>query len=134
MSNENDILNTISFENDENSNENTNQNDILNNLNLVEEVKEKDEEIDILKSVEENSKLTEFVEEIKSENNTNEEVKNTNIIKKTNIVLSGIIFLFKYILTSSFIFLVLLFATNYNAYIEIARSYLSPETLENTKN
>lgn len=46
----------------------------------------------------------------------------------------GIIFLIKYLTTSTVIFMLLLSASNYSAYIEIARSYLNPELLEQNKN
>lgn len=45
----------------------------------------------------------------------------------------GIIFFIKYIGTSSLIFAILIASTNYSAYIEIARSYLNPEALEQNK-
>lgn len=48
-------------------------------------------------------------------------------------VLSMVVFFTKYIVTSSFIFAVLIASTNYSAYIEIARSYLNPEALEQNK-
>ena len=44
--------------------------------------------------------------------------------KKRNSFLSWIIFLTKYIITTAFIFVVLLAATNYSAYINIAKSYV----------
>ncbi len=47
--------------------------------------------------------------------------------------LNNLIFIFKYISTSALIFAFLLSATNYSAYVEIARSYLSPESLEENK-
>ena len=46
----------------------------------------------------------------------------------------SIIFLIKYFATSTVIFMLLLSASNYSAYIEIARSYLNPELLEQNKN
>lgn len=48
-------------------------------------------------------------------------------------ILSGFLFFIKYVGTSSFIFAFLIASTNYNAYIEIARSYLNPEALEQNK-
>ena len=59
----------------------------------------------------------------------NEEKKETFLQK----VKALSIFLVKYITTSSLIFFILLSITNYSAYIEIARSYLSPETFEKNK-
>lgn len=49
--------------------------------------------------------------------------------KKRNSITSWIIFLTKYIITSSFIFMILLVATNYNAYINIVKSYIYAEEL-----
>jgi hypothetical protein len=98
MTQENDILSTISFENNEDNNKkeaqsDTLDNDILNSIKVEETIKEEikvEENSDILKEMEENSKLREFVEEIKEENN--EKVKNeviqSNIVKKSNIFVS----------------------------------------------
>lgn len=44
--------------------------------------------------------------------------------------LEGFIFFVKYILTSSLIFSLLLTVTNYSAYLEIAKNFLSPESLK----
>lgn len=44
------------------------------------------------------------------------------------------LFLVKYIATSSLIFLVLVTTTNYSAYVEIAKSYINPEAMEDAKN
>jgi len=52
------------------------------------------------------------------------EEKNTNF---TSTFFANIFFVIKYFATSSLIFAILLIATNYSAYIEIARSYLNPE-------
>jgi len=54
--------------------------------------------------------------------------------KTWNKFLSSFIFLIKYLATSSAIFMLLLSASNYSAYVEIARSYLNPELLEQNKN
>lgn len=67
-----------------------------------------------------------------------EELENLQIESKKKIstgkkVFSGFLFFIKYIGTSSFIFAFLIASTNYNAYIEIARSYLNPEALEQNK-
>jgi hypothetical protein len=144
MQNNNDILNGISF--DENK-----KNDILISINLQEEksIEKEEENKDILNIVQEietpsieiileektkeNDKLQDILKEF-SQEEEKVEVKEKSIAKKTNMFISSIIFLFKYILTSSFIFAILLVATNYNSYIEIARSYLNPEALEITKN
>lgn len=54
----------------------------------------------------------------------------TSVLKKT---FENIFFLGKYILTSAFIFVILLGTTNYSAYFEIAKSYINPEALETTR-
>ena len=53
-----------------------------------------------------------------------------SVLKKT---FENIFFLGKYILTSAFIFVILLGTTNYSAYFEIAKSYINPEALETTR-
>lgn len=53
--------------------------------------------------------------------------------KKENKILNTFSFLLRYIITSSFIFLIILLITNYKAYIEIAKSYLNPNTLTQKK-
>ena len=53
-----------------------------------------------------------------------------SILRKT---FDNIFFLWKYVLTSAFIFVVLLGTTNYSAYFEIAKSYINPEALETTR-
>jgi len=58
------------------------------------------------------------------------EEKNTNF---TSTFFANIFFVIKYFATSSLIFAILLIATNYSAYIEIARSYLNPEWLEQNR-
>lgn len=63
-------------------------------------------------------------------NNLKNEVK---IEKKENKILYNIFFLFKYIITSSFIFIIMLLTTNYNAYTEIAKSYINPNALTEKK-
>jgi hypothetical protein len=146
MQDNNDILNSISF--DENK-----EKDILSNINLepenttnkeeenkdilsiVQEIETVNLEIKVEEKSKENQKLQDILKEFSQEEEIVEsEVTQKSIAKKTNIFISSIVFLFKYILTSSFIFAILLVATNYNSYIEIARSYLNPEALEVTKN
>lgn len=56
--------------------------------------------------------------------------KNKNFI---STFFENIFFVIKYFATSSLIFAILLTATNYSAYIEIARSYLNPEWLEQNR-
>ncbi|MDD2871078.1 MAG: sortase, partial [Candidatus Gracilibacteria bacterium] len=57
--------------------------------------------------------------------------KNNNTKIKRNNFVSGIVFLSKYILTSSLIFGVLLVSTNYSAYLSVAKSYIFKGELEN---
>jgi sortase (surface protein transpeptidase) len=79
----------------------------------------------LLNQVEKETWITDFLKEIEWNSKLNEKSKNT--------VLNIFIFLFKYLLTSSIIFIVLLLWANYNAYIDIAKSYLSPESMKITK-
>ena len=51
-------------------------------------------------------------------------------IKKQNIFVKNIIFLCKYVLTSSLIFWILMVSTNYSAYINIGKSYIYKEKIE----
>lgn len=60
----------------------------------------------------------------------NEWQEKTSFMKKT---LGYTLYFFRYILVSSFIFFIILWASNYNAYIEIAKSYFNPEILEKNK-
>lgn len=118
-----DVLNSFSFESDENTFENLNnsEEEVFENIN-------KPLFLENLETIQENS-ISNFIEEI-------QEINQEEIIveKKQNNFLSSIIFLLKYILTSWAIFAVLLLATNYNAYLEIAKSYINPKALETTKN
>lgn len=59
------------------------------------------------------------------------EVKNL-ILKKKNKFTVSIIFITKYVITSSLIFAVLLVSTNYNAYLNIAKNYLFKWDLQAT--
>lgn len=52
--------------------------------------------------------------------------------KKRNSILSWMIFLIKYLTTTSVIFWVLLVTTNYSAYTNIAKSYLMKEEVQKT--
>ncbi|MDD3145386.1 MAG: sortase [Candidatus Gracilibacteria bacterium] len=58
------------------------------------------------------------------------EIKKTKA--KQNSILSGFIFLIKYITTTSVIFGVLLVTTNYSAYMNIAKSYIMKNDVEKT--
>lgn len=124
MQEQNDILNS----------------DILNNISILEndvEEKGKDENTDILKSIElksENDELLEFVNEVQNAQAEDQEKTENKVLEKAKYSINIVVFLLKYIATSSFIFVILLLATNYNAYVEIAKSYLNPDALEITKN
>lgn len=58
------------------------------------------------------------------------EIKKTKA--KQNSILSGFIFLIKYITTTSVIFWVLLITTNYSAYMNITKSYIMKNDVEKT--
>ncbi|MDD3793821.1 MAG: sortase [Candidatus Gracilibacteria bacterium] len=82
----------------------------------------------------------EKIQELNLKNQINNEIKfHYEIIveknieeKKKNSIFSGLIFLIKYITTTSVIFGVLLVTTNYSAYTNIAKSYFMKEELEQT--
>lgn len=97
-----------------NKNKNKNmQNDNLDNIDILLEL----EDIKEIETIELNN--TE-----KNIYNTIQYKYFTKQIKKKNSFISWIIFLTKYILTSSMIFAVLLAAANYSAYVDIAKSYI----------
>lgn len=73
------------------------------NIETINITEENSEEIDILKNIDE---------------------KEYMVVKKKNTLVSSVLFISKYILTSSLIFAVLLVTTNYSAYISIAKSYI----------
>lgn len=100
---------------------------------------------DILKELENSNdflsdliKIQEFESNIESKNiNYNYELiftetENVKENKKQNNIITWIIFIIKYITTSSVIFWVLLVTTNYSAYTNIAKSYLMKEEVEKT--
>lgn len=82
----------------------------------------------------------EKIQELNLKNQINNEIKfHYEIIveknieeKKKNSIFSWLIFLIKYITTTSVIFWVLLVTTNYSAYTNIAKSYFMKEELEQT--
>lgn len=96
---------------------------------------------DILKELD-NSNLTKEFEIKNTSQEINEDVEfekilqelndldNTNIIKSKNKFISSILFILKYVSTSSLIFLVLLVSTNYSAYYQILQNYLNHEELQ----
>lgn len=97
-----------------------------NNLNLVE-----NNWIDLLETNIENNLINESTKI--NDENTNNILENIDLnknIKKTNSVIIWMIFLVKYVLTSSLIFWVLLVSTNYSAYLNVAKSYIFKWELE----
>ena len=90
-----------------------------NNIDYVKSESTLENPIDVILGLENNSYKSELTQEpqIKEE------------IKQKSKALKNFIFFIKYILTSAFIFSILMLTTNYSAYIEIARSYLDPEGL-----
>lgn len=82
-------------------------------------------------SLEENNLVNES--KIIKEENTNNILENVSIekeTKKTNSIIVWMVFLTKYLLTSSLIFWVLLVSTNYSAYLNVAKSYVFKWELE----
>lgn len=132
--------------------ENLENSDILNNNTLLDNLDSEkiDNNLDdlILKQIDNeylnNSNLDDilndnnFLENLDNKNNNPDDILNNNnlenLYKKPSKLLNSIIFSIKYISTSALIFWVLILWANYSAYIEIARSYLNPEILENNKN
>jgi len=87
--------------------------DILKELDVIFETEEKEIETPVL--LEENIIIEEPIK-----------------LKKKNTILSSFIFLWKYLLTSSLIFWVLMITTNYSAYISIAKSYMFKSEMQAT--
>ena len=93
---------------------------------------------DIFKEYENNLNIK--IEDLQLEENKivfNYEVivtENKKDTKKSFSIWSGIVFLIKYIATTSAIFWVLLVTTNYSAYIQVAKSIIFKEQVEQTKN
>ncbi len=123
MENKNTNIDILELLNKENSNENNEY------LSLLHEENHINDTIDVLSNLKlfENQWIENMNNNIIFSNERNEKF---HIF--TNIW-NGFLFLFKYISTSTLIFLFLLSVTNYSAYIEIARSYLNPEVLEQNK-
>lgn len=94
----------------------------INNISLSEK-KLEDELFEEIETVE--SEKTEQVIENSIINNT---------WKKHNSLVSWMVFLSKYVLTSGLIFWVLLVSTNYSAYINIAKSYVFKSEMESKEN
>ncbi len=112
MKKEIDILNEINFSNPENIFENDFANKSFNEI-LEEKIN-----IDL-----DNSKLEDY-EVLKKYLETEEKWWIKNIVN----------FVFKYTLTSSFIFLLLLVSTNYEAYTNILKSYFQKEKMQEINN
>jgi len=92
--------------------------------------------IDILSELETLEKDNNFtLENIIEEENfiTNTKIDELEVIKEkkgiTNILIRNIVFLFKYLATSTLIFAILLVSTNYSAYIDITMSYFNKDQL-----
>ena len=103
-------------------------NDVLQSPDILEgELKMQSE--DLLASLD-----TKIVQAEKTEEPGEGNIKN---IKERKSVFKKIIatfsLFFRYILTASFIFVVLMLFTNYSAYITIAKSYLNPEAIEQSE-
>jgi len=99
--------------------ENKNQQEVIDVLDILWELDLLSEKKDV-----NNAENIWFLQEIEEENssiliNENEEIKPIE-----NKIKNSILFMFKYVLTSSLIFWVLLLTTNYSAYTNIAKSYL----------
>lgn len=114
-------------------NQNTNfefSDDILLNIEHQQDTQEQESHT-IYSSLEEeiNTQENDILQEIQNLQNQESSSKKWYV----HMVMSQIFFFGKYILTSSFIFMILLWTTNYSAYIEIAKSYINPEALEQTK-
>ena len=99
---------------------------------------------DVLLELENSNDFFEDLQKIQEINmlsqNKNDIIYNYEIIvekdnidnKKRNSILSWMIFLIKYLTTTSVIFWVLLVTTNYSAYTNIAKSYLMSEEIKKT--
>lgn len=96
------------------------ENKNLENFDILGELDSLDFSIDDnIKTIdisEDNSQNIDILKNINEEENI--------IVKKKNRLFSSMIFITKYILTSSLIFAVLLVTTNYSAYVNIAKSYI----------
>lgn len=98
------------------------------------------ENIDILKEIENSLNFSDEVENkeiTKTEDKINVYHYETFVTweikeKKHNYVIGWFVFLWKYIVTSSLIFGLLLVTTNYSAYINIAKSYVLKDQVEST--
>gem|GEM_PF-2616134 len=136
--NTNDILNNIDIDdilsdlnNDSNDTLN-NPDDILNNSNNIENYEDNNENNNILEIKYENiDKSYDILDILEEEQKVSKNIDTSNIKNK---FLNFFNFIFKYAITTSFIFLVLLFTTNYSAYIQLAESYIYPERMEQSKN
>ncbi|MDD2907625.1 MAG: sortase [Candidatus Gracilibacteria bacterium] len=101
--------------------------DILNELDFLQEIENHLENDNLVSEITDNSAKLD-----KTINYRYEVIVTKNKVKKQNVVLSGFIFLIKYLTTSSVIFGVLLITTNYSAYMNMAQSYLMKDNVEKT--
>jgi len=92
--------------------------------------------IDILSELETTEEYNTFtLEKIMEDENLihNNKIDELEVIKEkkgiTNIIIRNIVFLFKYLATSTLIFAILLVSTNYSAYIDITMSYFNKDQL-----
>ena len=130
-------------------NNNLNIDDILNDFELELELKIQNIDNDnsyiekkLFEKIDNNHNNNDNNEDILENNNINSSIinnKETLLEKKLCIpwkkhplnIIHKIIFLFKYLVTTSLIFWILLLTTNYNAYFNIINSYIYKEELEN---
>ena len=95
------------------------------NLNIeaiISESLDNKEELDIFSIIEEEKKYE-----------TIEYFYSVKKVEKRNSLVSWIIFMWKYALTTSLIFAVLLVTTNYSAYINVAKSYVFAWEMKSTQ-
>jgi hypothetical protein len=88
-------------------------------------------EIDVLENLEieeKNEKNLAYEEVLESKDDTFLETQINE--KEKNNILKTIFFVLKYVFTSALVFFILLFTTNYSAYISIAKSYIYKEEME----
>lgn len=107
------------------------QETILETNTISQEIFPEDtKNFDILSEIEEIKENNDILENIQISQELSTETKKQSFFSS---FLYNIFFIIKYIWTSTLIFAILLTLTNYSAYIEIARSYINPESLEQNK-
>lgn len=120
-----DILKDLEFSlNTENNNLKT-ENTEIDTSSIIESAEDKSAEtISTEQLIIKNDSLINLEEKENNELSNLEVLTDVIIEKKRNSFISSIIFLAKYVITSSLIFAVLLITTNYSAYLNIAKSYI----------